>query len=130
MAMEGDEATHVGTVDGWRPPECEPTVRDLIETRPLGVGQLLVFHRFLKSGCFLPEQTLPGREVGATEERVLQYALHATQRLDHVCAVVVQIPEFAVVPLMGPPEWVLFQHLSNTITTLRLETSTEGRRFP
>ncbi|TNN38638.1 hypothetical protein EYF80_051201 [Liparis tanakae] len=51
-----------------------------------------------------PEETLPGGKVSAFEERVLQDALHAAQRLDHVRAVVVQVPQFAVVPLgvLGP----------------------------
>lgn len=58
-----------------------------------------------------PEETLPGGEVSAFEERVLQNALHATQSLDHVCAVVVQVPQFSIVSLVGPPEWILLQHL-------------------
>src|SRR5689334_22495900 len=54
----------------------------------------------------LPEETLPGGEVGALEERVLQDALHTAQRLDHVRPVVVQVPQLAVVPLVRPPERV------------------------
>ena len=42
---------------------------------------------------------------------MFQDALHAAQRLDHVRAVVVQVPKFAVVPLVRPPERVLLQHL-------------------
>jgi len=62
-----------------------------------------------------PEETLPGGKVCAFEERVLQDALHATQRLDHVRAVVVQVPQFAVVPLVSPPERILLQHLQRHI---------------
>lgn len=58
-----------------------------------------------------PEETLPGREVSAFEEGVLEDALHTPQGLDHICAVVVQIPKFAIVSLVGPPEWILFQYL-------------------
>lgn len=58
-----------------------------------------------------PEETLPGGEVSAFEEGVLQDALHTTQGLDHVCPVVVQVPKFAVVSLVSPPEGILFQHL-------------------
>lgn len=58
-----------------------------------------------------PEETLPGGEVSAFKEGVLENALHTTQGLDHICAVVVQIPKFAIVSLVSPPEWVLFQHL-------------------
>lgn len=58
-----------------------------------------------------PEEPLPGGEVGALEERVLQDALHSSQGLDHVRAVVVQVPKLPVVALVGPPEGVLLQHL-------------------
>jgi hypothetical protein len=34
---------HIGTVDCWRPPQCEATIWDLVQTTPLGIGQLLVF---------------------------------------------------------------------------------------
>ena len=33
---------HIGTVDGRAPPEREPPVGDLVETRPLRIGQLLI----------------------------------------------------------------------------------------
>lgn len=39
----------VGTIDGGRPPQREATVRDLVETRALRVGELLVLHRLLES---------------------------------------------------------------------------------
>ena len=42
-------------------------------------------------------------EVRALEQRVLEDALDAAEGLDHVRAVVVQIPELAVVPLVRPP---------------------------
>lgn len=71
-----------------------------------------------------PEETLPGGEISAFEECVFQDALHATERLDHVCAVVVQVPQFAIVSLVGPPEWILLQHLhsvkENTINSFML----------
>merc|ERR1719318_1929485 len=102
---------HVGSVDGGGPPQGEAPVGDLIQARPLGIGQLLVFHTLLKTGGLLPEEPLPGGEVGPLEQGVLQDPLHPTQGLDHVSPVVVQVPEFTIVSLMGPPEWVLFQHL-------------------
>ena len=58
-----------------------------------------------------PEEPLPGWEVGSLEERVFEDALDPAQRLDHVCAVVVQVPQLAVMALVGPPEGVLLQHL-------------------
>jgi hypothetical protein len=33
---------HVGSVDGGRPPQREPTVRNLVQTGTLGVGELFV----------------------------------------------------------------------------------------
>ena len=33
---------HIGTVDGGRPPQGETPVGDLVQTRPLGICQLLV----------------------------------------------------------------------------------------
>lgn len=57
---------------------------------------------------FSPEETLPGGEVSALEEGVFQDTLHATQGLDHVCAIIVQVPKLSIVPLVCPPEWILF----------------------
>lgn len=64
-----------------------------------------------RSKLLLPEETLPRGEVGALEECVLQDPFHPAQGLDHVRAVIVQVPEFAIVPLVRPPERVLLQHL-------------------
>ena len=50
-------------------------------------------HRLLKPGGLLPEEPLPGWEVGALKQGVLQDALHASERLDNVCPVVVQVPQ-------------------------------------
>lgn len=33
---------HIGTIDGGRPPQREAPVGDLVQTRPLCIGQLLV----------------------------------------------------------------------------------------
>jgi len=38
---------------------------------------------------------------------VLEDALNTSQGLDHVCAVVVQVPQLTIVTLMCPPEWIL-----------------------
>mmetsp|Transcript_3442 Transcript_3442/g.12110 ORF Transcript_3442/g.12110 Transcript_3442/m.12110 type:complete len:287 (+) Transcript_3442:2278-3138(+) len=109
LHLEAD--VDVGPVDRRRPPEGEAAVRDLVETRALRVGELLELHRLLEAGRALPEQTLPGGKVGALEERVLEDALNAAQRLDHVGAVVVQRPELAIMPLVRPPERVLAEVL-------------------
>jgi len=55
----------------------------------------------------LPEETLPGGEVGSLEQSVLKNALHPSKCLDHVRTVVVQIPQFSIMPLVSPPEWIL-----------------------
>ena len=102
---------HVGAVDRGRPPEREAPVGDLVETRSLSVRQLLILHGLLEAGGFLPEEALPRGEIGALEECVFEDALDTAQRLDHVGAVVVEVPELAVVLLVGPPERVLLEHL-------------------
>ena len=40
----------------------------------------------------------------ALKQRVLQDTLNASERLDHVGAVVVQVPQLAIMPLVSPPE--------------------------
>ena len=41
----------VGSVDGWRPPESETSVGDLVQTGTLSVGELLEFHALFETGC-------------------------------------------------------------------------------
>mmetsp|Transcript_94895 Transcript_94895/g.290283 ORF Transcript_94895/g.290283 Transcript_94895/m.290283 type:complete len:372 (+) Transcript_94895:2060-3175(+) len=98
---------HVGAVDRRRPPQGEAAVWDLVETGTLRVGQLLEAHGLLEAAGFLPEQALPRREVRALEQRVLQDAFDASQGLDHVRAVIVEVPQLPIVPLVRPPERVL-----------------------
>ena len=40
---------HVRTIDGRRPPQGEATIRNLVETRALRIGKLLVLHRLFKT---------------------------------------------------------------------------------
>ena len=42
---------------------------------------------------------------------MLQDALNTAECLDHVGPVVVQVPEFTIMTLVGPPEGILFQYL-------------------
>lgn len=93
-------------VDRRTPPKRKPTVRNLVETGPLGVRQLLVPHRLFETGRFLPEETLPCREICSLEEGVLQDTFHTAQCGDDVDTVVVELPEFAVVALGRPPEGI------------------------
>jgi hypothetical protein len=61
------ELTYISSVDSGWPPQCEPSIWDLIQTRSLSIRQLLILHRFLKATGFLPEQTLPCREIRSFE---------------------------------------------------------------
>lgn len=81
---------------------------------PPGASLSFSLHEKARSLFLLPEETLPCGEVSALEESVLQDPFHSTKRLDHVCAVVVQVPEFPVMALMCPPERVLLQDLHTT----------------
>ena len=82
----------IGSVDGGRPPESESSVRNLVKPRSLCVSEFLVLHGFLEAGSFLPEETLPSREIRALEESVFEYPFDTTECLNHVSAVVVEVP--------------------------------------
>ena len=105
----------VGSIDRWRPPQREPTVGNLVKPTALSVSQLLIFHGLFKAGSLLPEKTLPSWKVRALEEGVFQNAFYSSQRLDHVCAIVVEVPELSIVALVCPPKRVLLQHLHRYI---------------
>ena len=102
----------VRTVDGRTPPEREPTVRDLVKTRPLRVRELLVPHRLFEARRLLPEQTLPSREVRALEQGVLENTLDTSKSSDNVDTVVVKLPQLAVVALRSPPERIASRDIS------------------
>jgi hypothetical protein len=38
-------------------------------------------------------------------------ALHTSESLNHICTVVVQVPQLAVMALVRPPERILLQNL-------------------
>lgn len=105
--------THVniGPVDCGRPPESESSVGNLVKTRSLSVCELLVFHRLFEARRLLPEETFPSREICTLEKCVLKDAFNTTQCLDHVCAIVVKVPQLAIVLLMRPPEGILLEYL-------------------
>ena len=119
--METD--VDICTIDSWTPPEREATVGDLVETGALGVGELLVTHRLLETGRFLPEKTLPSREVRALEERVFEDTFHASQSCDDVDTVIVQLPQLAIVTLGRPPEWVTAKQI-HTAPSIKLSELT------
>ena len=97
---------HVGTVDGGAPPQRESSIWNLIQTTALGIGQLFKFHRFFKTTGLFPKQTFPRRKVRAFEQRVFQNPFDPTQCLNHVRAVIVEVPQLAVVALVRPPKRV------------------------
>ena len=70
-----------------------------------------LLHALLKARGLLPKQPLPCGEVGALEQGVLQDTLHTSQGLDDICPIVVQVPQLAIMALVGPPEGVLLEHL-------------------
>lgn len=79
-------------VDSRTPPKSKPTVRDLVQTRALSIGELLVSHGFLETRGLLPEETLPCGEVCALEQSMLEYPLDATQGSNDVDTVVIELP--------------------------------------
>ena len=104
----------VCSIDRRAPPQRETTVRNLVETRTLRVGELLVSHRLFETRRLLPEETLPRREVRSLEQRVFQDTFHTTQRSDDVDTIVVELPQFTVVTLRRPPEWVTVINFGQT----------------
>lgn len=65
LNLEAD--VHVGAVDGGGPPQREPPIGDLVQPRPLRVGQLLVLHALLKAAR-LWEPSTPSSAVSSLYE--------------------------------------------------------------
>lgn len=42
---------------------------------------------------------------------MLEDPFNSSQCLDDISPIIVQVPQLAIVSLMGPPKWILFQHL-------------------
>jgi hypothetical protein len=121
LHLEAD--VYICAIDSWTPPECEATVGDLIETRALSIGELLVSHRLLEAGRLLPEQTLPCGEVRALEECVFENTVYTSESSDDVDTIIIQLPELAIVTLRRPPEWVTAEQIRAT-TAVELEKLT------
>mmetsp|Transcript_33774 Transcript_33774/g.44564 ORF Transcript_33774/g.44564 Transcript_33774/m.44564 type:complete len:256 (-) Transcript_33774:445-1212(-) len=109
LHLEAD--VDIAAIDRGRPPKSEPSIRDLVKTGALRMSQLFVLHGFFEARRFLPEEAFPSGEVGSFEECVLQDALNTAQSLNHIRAVVVQVPKLTVVLLVRPPEGILLQDL-------------------
>ena len=130
VELDLETNVHIGSVDGRRPPQGEATIGDLSQTGSLGIGKLLELHALLEAGGLLPEQTLPRWEVCTLEEGVLQNTLNSTKRLNHVGTVGVEIPQFAIVALMSPPEGVDTKHLILLEDGPNSPTSIVGKSVP
>ena len=100
---------HIGPVNSRTPPERKPSIRNLVQTAPLRIRQLLIPHALLEARRLLPEQTLPGRDVRPLEQCVLEDTLDTAQRGDHVHTVAVQLPQLAIVTLRRPPEGIAIE---------------------
>ena len=109
LHLEADVDT--STVDRRAPPERKATVRDLVQAGSLGICQPLELHRLFEPACLFPEQAFPRGEIRSLKKGVLKNALDAAECLNHVGAVVVQVPKLAVVPLMRPPERVVLEQV-------------------
>lgn len=68
---------------------------------------------------FLPEQTLPGWEGSSLEQGVLQDTLNTTESRDDINPVVIKLPEFTIMPLVSPDEW-LITAMNKTMSTFYL----------
>ena len=90
---------HICTVDGGTPPQSKATVGNLGKTRTLSIRKLLVFHLIFETRCLLPEQSFPCREVTALEQCVLKTAFHTTESSNNICAVLIQLPQLAIMSL-------------------------------
>ena len=42
---------------------------------------------------------------------MFEYPLDTTECLNHISTIIIEVPEFAVMLLMSPPEWILFKDL-------------------
>ena len=104
IKLDLETDVYVGTIDSRTPPERESTVRDLVQTGPLSVRELLVSHRLFETGRLLPEQTLPGWEISALEQGVLQNTFNTTKSGDDINPIIVELPQFSVMALRRPPE--------------------------
>ena len=75
------------------------------------MGQFLVLHAFFEATSLLPKEAFPRREVSAFEQSVLENTFNTAKSLNHVRAVVVQVPQLSVVFLVRPPKRILFEYL-------------------
>jgi hypothetical protein len=75
------------------------------------MSKFLILHGLLETRSLLPEKTLPSREISALEKSMFEYTLNTAQCLNHISTIIIEVPEFTIMLLMSPPEWILLKHL-------------------
>lgn len=75
---------HICSINSRRPPQHEPPIGYLVQTTPLSISKLLVFHGLFESCLFFPKKTFPVLEKSRLEQSMLQNALYSAQRLYYV----------------------------------------------
>jgi hypothetical protein len=78
VKLDLETNVHVRTVDRRRPPQCESTIWDLVQTRSLGMSKFFVSHALLETASLLPEETFPSGEVSALEQGVFKDTYNTT----------------------------------------------------
>lgn len=111
----------LAAMDRWTPAQGESTGGNWAQTRTLSMGSLLPTHRFL------PEETFPGGQRRAFEQRVFDNPFPTTSGFDQISSIMVQMPPFTVVTLVRPLEeilledWGCFEVRSYTASSVRSE---------
>jgi hypothetical protein len=93
---------HIRPVNRRTPPKSKSSIRDLIQPGSLRMRQFLEFHGFFEPGSFLPKESFPSGEISPFEQSVLKNTFHSSKSLYYISSIIIQIPEFSVMALMGP----------------------------
>src|SRR5271170_7215769 len=120
IELDLETDVNVASIESRTPPQRKSTIGDLIETRPLSIGQFLELHTLLKSRLTFPEQSLPRGESRTLEQCMIENRFNSAESLNDVRTVRIEIVEFPVVTLISPPERILtcdrelFEFLTDT----------------
>jgi len=71
------------------------------------------------------EKSLPCWEIGSLEESVLKNSFNSSKSLNHISAIIVELPQLSVMFVMGPPEWIDFEDL----ILLEIQSNTPSYNF-
>ena len=83
---------NIGSINSRRPPESEPSIRNLVKPTSLSMCQFFVFHTFFKTTGFFPKQSFPGGEVSSFEQSMFQNSFYSSQSLYHISPIIIKIP--------------------------------------